>query len=257
MKAFDELLEIMGRLRKECPWDREQDLGSLRKYLLEEAYECVGAIDDLEKSGVQPLIEELGDVLLQIVFQSEIISEKIQSPAIEKVIETLNQKLLRRHPHVFGEEPAETSADVLKKWDEIKKAEKGSPHLGHLDGISKSLTALQLAQKFGEKSKKIGFDWTQSQEVWKQVESELQELLSAKSLRDKEEEFGDLLFSLVQWARHESLDAETALARTNQKFLSRFKKMEEIAETKGENFQKLSLEEKEKLWQQAKIEEKR
>jgi tetrapyrrole methylase family protein/MazG family protein len=249
VKEFDELIEIMHRLRKECPWDKEQNLSSLRRYLLEEAYECVAAIDELASTGAEPLIEELGDVLLQVLFQSELLTEQTNEPAILAVLNTLKSKLIRRHPHVFGNQEAKNAEAVLKRWDEIKKAEKGGSASGALANISRSLTALQLSQKFGERSKKVEFDWPNSKEVWQQVTSEIDELLQAKELDQKEEELGDVLFSLVQWARHEGLDAETALARTNRKFQRRFEKMEEIG---GTEFASLPLEQKEMLWQQAK-----
>ncbi|MDB5038195.1 MAG: MazG family protein [Bacteriovoracaceae bacterium] len=257
MKEFDELLAIMHKLRLECPWDKEQDLKSLRKYLLEESYECVGAIDEISTHGIEPLIEELGDVLLQVVFQAEILSEETKEQTIKIVLDTLKEKLIRRHPHVFGDQKASNSKEVLKRWDEIKKSEKPIvKDASQLDGITRSHTALQLAQKLGDRSKKIDFDWGKPSEVWKQFESEVEELKKAKTPDEKEHELGDVFFSLVQWARHEKLDAEVVLAKANARFERRFKKMEEFARKKNQNFATLSAPEKEKLWQEAKLSEK-
>lgn len=257
MKAFDELVEIMHRLRNECPWDREQDLKSLRKYLLEEAYECVSAIDEINENGTDPVIEENGDVLLQVLFQSELLSETLKRPVIELVLEDLKSKLIRRHPHVFGDQVAKDSESVLKRWDEIKKSEKGDAPESILDGVAKSLTALQRAQKFGDRSHKVNFDWSKAEDVWNEgVVPEMNELLEAKGSAEIEEELGDLLFSLVQWGRHHGIDAEVALHKTNQKFLRRFHAMELMSKDQNKNFSELSLPEKEDLWLKAKEIEK-
>ncbi len=255
MQEFNELLAIMHKLRQECPWDKEQDLLSLRKYLLEEAYECATAMDEVASVGVGPLIEELGDVLLQIVFQAELISEMTGSDAVRKVIAGLNEKLIRRHPHVFGDAEADSTSAVLKRWDEIKMAEKSkTPSASLIDGIAKSLTGLQRAQKFGDRSKKIKFDWSQPEEVWAQFESEVKELREAKTSAEIEHEVGDLFFCLVQYARHRGVDSELALHKANQRFESRFKKMEEIAKREKKEFESYSLTEKEELWLKAKEE---
>lgn len=258
VKEFDELLEIMHRLRHECPWDKEQNLQTLRRYLLEEAYECVAAINEIPEHGLDPVIEEVGDVLLQVLFQSELLSEELKRPAMQLVMEGLKSKLIRRHPHVFGDQEAKNAEAVLKRWDEIKKSEKKQASSSALEGVSKSMTALQLAQKFGDRSKKVQFDWKSAKEVWSEgVESEMNELLAASTTDEKEDELGDLLFSLVQWARHEGIDAETALARTNRKFEKRFKAMEAAATSKKQNFPSLTIQEKEDLWRQAKELEKK
>lgn len=254
MKEFEELLDIMHRLRQECPWDRDQNLLSLRAYLLEEAYECLEAMNSPDENHH---IEELGDLLLQIIFQAEILSEQNPNgPAILKVIQTLKDKLIRRHPHVFADKKLSQASEVAGQWDEIKKSEKkSSDQKSLLDGISKSLTSLQLAQKLGDKSRKVKFDWNTSEEVWKQFLSEIEELKQAKTSSEKEHEIGDVFFSLVQWARHQNIDAEVALATANSRFRSRFQKMEAEASKTKTPFQDLSLEDKEKLWQKAKLED--
>jgi tetrapyrrole methylase family protein/MazG family protein len=250
MKAFDELLEIMHRLRMECPWDREQTLLTLRPFLIEEAYECLEAMNGADEAAH---MEELGDLLLQIVFQAELLSEQNQSDTISKIIEGLKQKLIRRHPHVFLDSKLTESKDVVQQWDEIKKTEKGILNSDSLlKGISKSLTSLQLAQKLGERSKKANFDWETSSEVWQQVLREIDELKSAKDAVEKEQEIGDVLFSLVQWCRHEKIDAEVALAGANSRFQSRFKKMEASAAHSGKAFKDIPPTEKEELWALAK-----
>ena len=254
MKEFDELLEIMHRLRRECPWDRDQNLLSLRSYLLEEAYECLEAMSSPDENHH---IEELGDLLLQIIFQAEILSEQNPDrPAILKIIQSLKDKLVRRHPHVFEDKKLSQASEVASQWDEIKKSEKKSSNAkSFLDGISKSLTSLQLAQKLGDKSKKVKFDWNTSDEVWNQLLLEMEELKQAKTQKEKEHELGDVFFSLVQWGRHQNIDAEVILATANSRFQSRFRKMEAEASKSNTPFQDLSLDEKEKLWKKAKLEE--
>lgn len=252
MKEFDELLEMMHRLRHECPWDKEQSIDSLRPYIIEEAYECLEAMSKLKEHGSNELIDELGDVLLQVIFQSEILSENQGRRIILDVIENLKEKLIRRHPHVFGEAKAENAARVIENWDIIKEKEKGDSPLKSIFDVPHSMTALQRSQKIGKRSKKVKFDWESSEEVWKQVEEEFQELKTANSSSEKEEELGDLLFSLAQWARHEGFDAEVALASCNQKFLSRFSRMQKLH---PHNFEELDTAKKEELWRRVKKDE--
>lgn len=246
----------MHRLRSECPWDKEQTLETLRAYLLEEAYECAGAMKTaVEHSRFDELYEELGDVLLQVVFQCEILSEISNSKAIERVIDTLNQKLVRRHPHVFGENKVTTAERALAQWDQIKREEnskKGPASKSSFDSIAKSLTAVQRSEKIGSRSKKLAFDWSNSEEVWSQFLSEVDELKRASSQRDREQELGDVFFSLVQWARHMKIDPEVSLHEANEKFMRRFKKMLELSGTNEDQFKDLSLEQKENLWKRVK-----
>ena len=258
MKEFDELVTIMNRLRNECPWDKEQSLTSLRSFLLEEAYECLDSLHSLETDGPANLIEELGDLLLQIVFQAEILSEQLGQNVIQRIVSGLNQKLIRRHPHVFkkeGDDPKD-AADVLKAWDMIKETEKPKNE-NPFASIPQSMTALQRAYKIGRKSSKIAFDWENSAEVWSQVQSEMKELEAASTQAEKEEELGDLFFSLVQWARHQEMDAEVILSQANSKFLKRFEEMLRLSNLSTIEFSKLSVAEKEKLWRRVKNEERR
>lgn len=252
MNDFNELLKIMKTLRQKCPWDQEQSIDSLRTYLLEEAYECVDAMHELPSKGPHHLIEELGDVLLQVVFQAEILSESAKSRVIDQIIDELCKKLVRRHPHVFGDELASNSQDVLKRWDEIKKSEKNENE-GSQDRfahIPKSITSSQRAQKIGKLAKKMKFDWENSEQVWAQVQEEFKEVEEAKTSKDQEEELGDLLFSLAQWARHKKIDLEVCLQKANKKFENRFREMEKICP--NSSFEDLDLSEKENLWKRVK-----
>lgn len=251
MQEFDKLLQIMHRLRNECPWDKEQDLKSLRKYLLEEAYECVTAMDQIETHGQEALIEELGDVLLQVVFQAEVLGEPTHRSLIEDILKSLNDKLVRRHPHIFDKAEVKTAEEVHRRWEEIKKSEKPASD-NPLESVAHSLTALQRAQKFGDKAKKMRFDWLKPQDVWLQFESEVKELEEAKTPAEKEHEIGDLFFCLVQYARHLGIDSETALHLANQRFEARFKTMHEIAKDEKRSFDSYTLDEKEILWARAK-----
>lgn len=255
MKAFDDLLQTMNELRLKCPWDQKQSISSLRPYLLEEAYESLDAMNRLEAEGPLHLIEELGDLLLQIVFQARILQEEYGSDVIERIITGINDKMIRRHPHVFAEATANSSQEVEKNWEAIKKTEGKS----YEDPMDKPLigTALQQAEQIGKQSKKVGFDWASSAQVFDQVQSELQELKEACSAPHKEEELGDLLFTSAQWARHESIDPEVALAGANRKFLKRYQMMLQISQLSNTEFSKLSIDQKESYWKQAKVEEKR
>jgi len=257
MKEFDKLVEIMHRLRHECPWDKEQNLESLRRYLIEEAYECLDAMNQIEETGPAPLIDELGDVLLQILFQTEILSEDLEPHALQMVLRGLQEKLIRRHPHVFGNRSVKNAQEVVQNWEEVKKSEKKNQVMDPLAGIPAAMTALQRAFALGKKSKKNKFDWNKAPEIWHQVCSEMQELEQARTFGDVEEEFGDLLFSLVQWARHKDIDPEVALSAANLKFIRRFHGMQGLAKQKSQSFSDLSTKEKEKLWQQIKQNEKK
>lgn len=254
LEAFQNLIDIMHRLRRECPWDQEQSLPSLRRYVLEEAYEVVEAIHEQPTKGFDPIVEELGDLLLQIVFQAEIIQESLPEKIILKeVIEGLNEKLIRRHPHVFGDEsPQANSSEVLKTWELIKEKEKASQQNGFLGRIEKHLSALQRANKIGKRSTKIDFDWPDVGQVLEKVNEELLELKNASSPLEKEEEFGDLLFSLCQWARKEGIDPEVALVKSNQKFCNRFDEIEKLMNHDLKSFLSLPPDEKETLWEKAK-----
>lgn len=249
MKEFNELVAVMHQLRQRCPWDQEQSLESLRTFLIEEAFEVLDAMNEaMESKNYKNLIEELGDLLFQVLFQSEILSEEIDDkPVIKTVIQELNDKLIRRHPHVFADASADSATEVLRQWDEIKKTEKTKSSQSPLDDIASSLTSLQRAAKFGKQSKKLHFDWNDSNEVWQQLQLELKELQAAQSPKEKEEELGDVLFCLAQWARHERIDPEIALASSNAKFKKRFEYILKKADLKS-----LSRDEKEALWNESK-----
>ncbi len=251
MKEFNRLVDVMHKLRAECPWDKEQSILSLRTYLIEEAYECLDAMNAVQDRP-QDLIEELGDLLLQIVFQSEILSEQMKKPVIIDVVTGITEKLIRRHPHVFAEVDAQNAKQVLENWEEIKKKEKGENTKSLFDGFKATGTSLMTALKIGQKSERVRFDWDHADEVWTQVEQEISELQEAASPAHREEEFGDLLFCLTQWARHQNIDPEAALQAANQKFLRRFKWMESEADKQKQEFKELSRDQKEELWKKAK-----
>lgn len=250
-EAFARLVAIMERLRGPdgCPWDREQTPASIAPYCLEEAYEVVDAIDE----GIpEKLRDELGDLLLQVVFHAQMAKEA-GSFDIDGVIGSISEKLVRRHPHVFrraeGDE-ATTPEEVLTRWSEIKKKE-GREHL--FDGIPKALPALLRATRMGEKASSVGFDWKNPAGVVEKLDEELREFKAALPDRDRlEDEFGDLLFTLANLARHLKVDPETALRKATEKFDRRFRKMELAARAEGRELNTMTPEELERLWERAK-----
>jgi tetrapyrrole methylase family protein/MazG family protein len=251
-KSFERLCEIMHTLRSPggCPWDREQTHETLTPYLIEEAYEVADAVENRED---EELRKELGDVLLQVVFHSE-IAEQEGRFAVEDVIEAINEKMIRRHPHVFGEAQADDSAAVLKQWHEIKQAERGR-EASILDGIPRSLPALSRAEQMQKRAARVGFDWRHEKEIREKIHEELDELAEALVSLEKnkvQEEFGDLLFALVNWARFNDLDPEQALDRCNQKFVSRFRFIETELLSMGTTVQEATLEVMDGLWEKAK-----
>lgn len=248
---LEELIEVIRVLRSPqgCPWDREQTHSSLRRNMLEEAYEAVDAIDDED---MKHLEEELGDVLLQVLLHSQIASEK-NCFDIDKVAKTLKEKLIHRHPHVFGSAKVGSADDVMVNWEKLKQEEK--PHRKSvMDGISKSQSALMSAQKISKKAVKTGFEWPDEEELYKCIYSEFKEFKEAKAENNPEhmeEELGDILFAIVNLARWNKIDAEQALLKTNKKFIKRFRKMEELATKPLEEY---NFEEYDALWRQAKAE---
>ncbi len=246
---FSQLVHIMKRLRRECPWDREQTPQSLRQYILEEAYETIEAIDNQDW---EELKKELGDLLLQVVFQAEIAEEEGRF-TLEEIIEHINQKLIQRHPHVFGTVKAETAQQVKENWEEIKyRTEK---RRSYLDGIPRNLCALLRAQRAQEKAAKVGFDWADASGVLSKLEEEIQELKTSLQAGDPEameEEIGDLLFSLVNLSRFYGINAEDALRRTTNKFMARFQYIEQKLADQNRSVQEASLEEMDRLWEEAK-----
>lgn len=243
---LERLIEIIDILRSEngCKWDREQTHASLKKNMLEEAYEAVDAINDNDMKHLQ---EELGDVLLQVVLHAQIAKEEKEFD-IEDVAKTLSDKLIHRHPHVFGEVKVNSTAEILDNWEKLKKEEK--PHrLSLMDGISKSQSALMSAQKISKKAVKAGFEWSSEKSLQDCIQSEIKEFNEAKTLDEKEEEFGDILFALVNLARWHKIDAEQALLKSNKKFMARFRAMESYAD---KPLSDLTLEEWDSLWKRAK-----
>lgn len=247
-KSFDDLVEIVKILRKECPWDRKQTHESLKDHLIEEAYETIEAIDAKD---FKELEKELGDVLLQIVFHSIIANEQ-EFFDIDDVVYAIQQKMIRRHPHVFGDTEAADAKQVSENWESIKLKE-GKKSI--LEGIPRQLPALIRARRMQEKAANVGFDWPEKEQVWEKLEEELQEFKETLDEGDpdkQQEEFGDLLFSLVNVARSHDLNAEDSLRATNRKFIRRFQYIEEQLNKNGQNIDDTSLEEMDRYWNEAK-----
>lgn len=247
-KNLIESIKIIETLRSEngCKWDREQTHKSLRTNILEEAYETVDAIDSCDISNLK---EELGDVLLQVLLHSQIAKENLAFN-IEDVAKVLNEKLIRRHPHVFGDVKVENSEDIVKNWEKIKKEEKKDKRKSLMDGVSKSQSALLSALKISKKAVSVGFEWQNEEQIYDCIMSEFDEFKEAKSFDEKEDEFGDILFAAVNLARYNKINPELALIRANKKFMARFKKMEELTDKPLET---LSFEEYDQLWKEAKM----
>lgn len=255
LREFAGLVKVVEFLRGPdgCPWDKEQTHQSLTRYAIEEAHELAEAIDGGEDRFIQ---EELGDLLLQVVLHSEIARQDNRFD-IHDVIEGISEKMVRRHPHVFADGEAKTSQEVLKNWAEIKAAEKGQDTDKPLSfDIPVGLPSLLRAQKVGEKTKKVRFDWENAEQCWDKVNeelAELEEVFKDPLQRDRaQEELGDLLFSLAQLARHLDLDSEQALRKTNQRFEERFARMQALAHQQGIPWAEVTPEQKEAFWKQAK-----
>lgn len=247
-KNFSDLVEIVKILRDECPWDRKQTHQSIKDNLIEEAYEAVEAIDNED---FEELEKELGDVLLHVVFHSR-MAEQTNTFSIDDVIYSIQEKLIRRHPHVFGDEIADDEGQVAENWESIKMDE-GKKSV--LDGIPKQLPALIRAQRMQEKAANVGFDWPASSQVWEKLQEELQEfkeVLEEGDPQKSREEFGDLLFSLVNMGRFFDLNAEDSLRATNKKFVDRFQYIEQALKDKDKSITETSLEEMDKHWNDAK-----
>lgn len=250
LKATARLLEVMNTLRRECPWDREQTFDSLRSNTIEETYELADAITDHNMEGIK---EELGDLLLHVVFYSK-LGEEEGAFDFGDVADALCDKLIYRHPHVYGDIHANTPDQVKENWEALKLRKKNR-RSGTLGGVPRSLPAMVKAYRMGEKAAGAGFDWEQKEDVWDKVREELGEVeaeMKSGSKTDLEGEFGDLLFALVNACRLYGVDPESALERTNKKFIQRFNYMEERAAAKGYTLQEMSLGAMEELWQEAK-----
>lgn len=245
-KNFQRLVDIYEKIRRECPWDKEQTNKSIKNNLIEEAYELLEAI---EKDDDKEMIEELGDVLLQVVFHSQIKKDEGKFD-INDVINHLIDKLIYRHPHVFGEKEAKDVESVLKQWDKLKEKEKKRESI--LDGIPKRMPALQRAQKVQNKAAKVGFDWKDINQILNKVEEEIKELKEAKTKEEIKHEFGDILIALVNLGRHLSIDAEEALHEATDRMVSRFQYIEKKAKEQGKKLEDMSLEEMDKYWEEAK-----
>ena len=248
-KNLEELIDVVAKLRAPdgCPWDREQTHTSLRPNMLEEAYEAVDAIDENDMAHLR---EELGDVLLQVLLHSQIASESNEF-TLDDVAKELKEKLIHRHPHVFGTAKINNADDVLKTWDKLKSEEK-TERKSAMDGLSRSQAALISAQKISKRAVKTGFEWPNEESLYDCVMSEIEEFKEAEIEKDKnhmEEEMGDILFAIVNLARWNKIDAEQALLKANKKFEKRFRKMEDLATKPLKDY---SFEEFDNLWKQAK-----
>jgi XTP/dITP diphosphohydrolase len=248
-ESFSRLLTIMDELRSKCPWDKKQTNLSLKSNTIEEVYELAQAIEDNDN---QEIKKELGDLLLHVVFYSKIGSEQGEFD-IKSVIDSLCEKLIRRHPHIYGEVKVENAEDVKKTWEQIKMTEGRS---SVFSGVPRALDSLIKAYRLQEKAAGVGFDWENPQQVWDKVKEELQELeheVEAQDSQEKiEEEFGDVLFALINYARFLKIKPEHALERTNRKFIKRFQYIEKVAEEQNKKLQEMTLEEMDKIWNNAK-----
>ena len=246
--AFERLLEIMDELREKCPWDREQTLESLRNLTIEETYELADAISEKDFEDIR---KELGDLLLHIVFYAKIGSEKDLFD-IADVIRSLNEKLIFRHPHVFGDVSVDNAGEVIENWEQIKRKEGDKSVLG---GVPTSLPAMIKANRIQEKVRAVGFDWDEPHQIWDKVREEISELEEAAGEGDPaktEEEFGDLLFSIINASRLFKVDPETALEKTNRKFMKRFRFLEKQTLEKGLDLRDMTLDEMNVIWEKAK-----
>lgn len=248
--AFLRLVKIMDELREKCPWDQKQTIHTLRSMTIEELYELVDAIDANDWQGIK---EELGDLFLHLLFYSKIGSEQNQFQ-LEEVLNGIANKLIRRHPHIYGDVKVKDEEEVKRNWQKIKSIE-GKSDKSILEGVPKSLPAIVKAARIQEKARQVGFEWENKADVWKKVDEEIAELQQAEKNETQEEieaEFGDVLFSLINYARFLQIDPEAALEKTNQKFIQRFKAMETIALGKGLQLTDLSLSQMDEIWNSVK-----
>ena len=248
---FEELVKIVSELRAPdgCPWDREQTNQSLLPYFIEEAYELIESVDEKNWENVK---EELGDLLLHVVFQGSIAEQDGKFQLVESLI-TVNEKLISRHPHVFGDAQADEAFHAKQNWEAAKHKEKGRD--SRLDGVPKNLPALVRAQRLQQKASYVGFDWDKVEQVWEKIHEEILELKEAQLSNNKkhiEEEIGDVIFAVVNLARFLDISAENSLRKTNKKFINRFKKVEERIKEQGKEIDDATLEEMDSIWNEAK-----
>lgn len=242
--AFLRLVTIMDELREKCPWDRKQTIQTLRPLTIEETYELADAITDGDWKGVK---EEMGDLMLHMVFYAK-IGEEQGKFTLEEALHGICDKLVSRHPHIYGDITVKDEEEVKQNWEKLKLKEGKKSVLG---GVPKALPAVVKATRLQEKAKQVGFEWDKREDVWDKVQEEmgeLQEAIAIKGQEEIEEEFGDLMFSLVNYARFLQIDAENALERTNKKFISRFTRMEQQATSEGKSLADMTLAEMDALW---------
>jgi XTP/dITP diphosphohydrolase len=244
-EAFERLLTIMDELREKCPWDMKQTLESLRHLSIEEVYELGDAILD---GNMEEVKKELGDVFLHLVFYSRIASET-EAFDIADVLNSICEKLISRHPHIYGDTVVKDEAEVLSNWEKLKLKE-GKKSV--LEGVPRSLPAMVKAQRIQDKARGVGFDWDTADQVWEKVMEELNEFKEAKTKEDQEEEFGDLLFSLINYARFKGIHPEDALEKTNKKFIYRFQYLETESAKDGRQMGEMTLNEMDEYWNRAK-----
>ena len=250
LEAFGRLLTIMDELREQCPWDKKQTIDSLRHLSIEEVYELSDAIINQDYAEIQ---KELGDVLLHIVFYARIASEENHFD-ITDVINSLCEKLITRHPHIYGDVKAETDEQVKQNWEQIKLREGGGKKR-LLSGVPTSMPSLVKAWRMQEKAAQVGFDWEKKEQVWDKVKEEMLEFEQSTSTEERLDEFGDLLFALVNYARFEDINPDDALERTNAKFKRRVEFIEEEALKQGRSMKDMTLVEMEEIWNKAKKQE--
>jgi XTP/dITP diphosphohydrolase len=250
VQRFLALVEIMDTLREKCPWDQKQTIHSLRSNTIEELYELVDSIVEEDWEGIK---EELGDIMLHVLFYARIGREQGKF-TLEEVMEGIAKKLIHRHPHIYGDVKVENEDDVKRNWEQLKLQE-GKGNKTILSGVPNSLPAIVKALRIQEKVKHVGFEWENKEQVWDKVQEEIGELkveIEANNQAKMEQEFGDVLFSMINYARFLNIDPETALEKTNKKFKHRFELMEQYANEHGLDLASMSLQEKEALWQQMK-----
>ncbi len=242
--AFLGLVKIMDELREQCPWDRKQTIHTLRPLTIEETYELADAITDKDWKGIK---EEAGDIMLHLLFYAKIATEQGEF-TLEDVIKGVSEKLISRHPHIYGDVKVKDEAEVKQNWEKLKLKEGKKSVLG---GVPKALPSVVKATRLQEKAMQVGFEWDNREQVWEKVNEEINELREAEATGDTdkiEDEFGDVLFSLVNYARFLRIDAENALERTNKKFISRFTAMEEKALQEGKALSEMTLQEMDAIW---------
>lgn len=245
LQAFEKLLNIMDELREKCPWDRKQTMESLRTLSIEEIYELSDAIIEKDSDEIK---KELGDVFLHLVFYSKIASEKNQFD-ITDVLNSICDKLIRRHPHIYSSAKANTEEEVIKNWEQIKLKEGNS---SVLSGVPSSLPAMVKAYRIQEKVKGVGFEFENKEQVFDKIQEEIEEFKNEENPIDREMEFGDILFSLINYGRFLGINSEDALERSNKKFINRFKELELIVQQNNQNINNLTISELNTLWEKAK-----